>query len=76
MFRVQKVSVPVNKTSFRSSPMQPSVPHIVPAREEAAPVSSRHKHPGDHLVKNMSRHYNSMTQDGLLIGVTIGGEGM
>ena len=34
-FRVQKVSVPVNITSFRSSPMPSSVPHIVPARGEA-----------------------------------------
>ena len=35
----------------------------------------RHRHPDDHLVKTMSRHYNSMTQDGLLSGVTIGVEG-
>ena len=36
---------------------------------------ANHRHPGDHLVKIMSRHYDSMTQDGLLTAVTIGGEG-
>ena len=38
-------------------------------------IGGRHSHPGNHLVKTMSRHYNCMTQDRLLIGVSIGGEG-
>ena len=44
-FRVQKVSVPVNKASL-SNFMSSSVPHKTAAREEAVPVPFRHSRDG------------------------------